>query len=131
MDTRSRFIFLALVLSQAAHSLEEYTFRLYDVFGPAKIVSRLFSDNLATGFVIVNAALVGFGIWCYLARVRVGHTSSTGLAWVWIVVEFGNGVGHMILAWTQGGYFPGVVTAIPLLIISVSLGIRVGAELGT
>ena len=49
----------------AAHSIEEYTTRLYDVFPPARFVSSLVSDDLATGFVIANVALVGFGFWCW------------------------------------------------------------------
>lgn len=41
MDSRSRFAFLVLVLAQAAHSAEEYIFKLYDVFVPARFVSGL------------------------------------------------------------------------------------------
>ena len=39
-----------LILAQAAHSTEEYVFRLFDVFAPARFVSSLVSDNLAVGF---------------------------------------------------------------------------------
>lgn len=124
MDTRSRSLFLALVLTQAAHSVEEYAFRLYEVFAPARFVSGLVSDDHATGFVIVNTAFVVFGFWCYAARVRRGHPSARGWAWFWIVLEFANGVGHPVLALSRGGYFPGVVTALPLLVLSLSLGTR-------
>ena len=52
MDARTRFAFLALILTQAAHSVEEYVFRLYDVFAPARFVSGLVSDNHAAGFAV-------------------------------------------------------------------------------
>jgi hypothetical protein len=124
MDARSQFAFLALILAQAAHSVEEYVSRLYDVFAPARFISGLVSDDLATGFVIFNAALVLFGLWCYVARVRAGHRSAAGWAWLWIVIEFGNGIGHPVLALARGAYFPGVITAPVLLALSIYLAVR-------
>jgi hypothetical protein len=43
-------VFLFLILTQAAHSIEEYVTRLYQVFAPARFVSSLISNNLALGF---------------------------------------------------------------------------------
>jgi hypothetical protein len=124
MDSRSRAAFGLLIGTQAAHSVEEYVFRLFDVFGPARFVSSLFSSNLAVGFAIANTGIVLFGAWCYLARVRSGHPSTRGYVWFWTCLEFANGVGHVLLAAGQGGYFPGVGTA-PLLIgLSAYLGAR-------
>lgn len=124
MDTPSRRLFLALILTQAAHSVEEYAFRLYEVFAPARFISGLISDDLPTGFVLVNTTFVLLGLWCYAARVRRGHPSARGWAWFWIVLEFANGVGHPLLALSRGGYFPGFVTALPLLVLSIVLGTR-------
>ena len=107
--------FLAVVVAQAAHSIEEYAFRLFDVFAPARFVSGLVSRDLAVGFAVANAAIVGLGLWCWLARVRPGHPSARGWAWSWTVLEGGNGIGHTLLALARGGYFPGVATA-PLLL---------------
>jgi hypothetical protein len=39
MDIRSRTVFLVLILAQAAHSIEEYALRLFDVFAPARGVT--------------------------------------------------------------------------------------------
>ena len=89
-------------------------FRLFDVFAPARFVSGLFSSDLATGFAIANLGIVAFGLWCYLARVRTPHPGERAYAWFWTYLEFGNGVGHFMLAAATGGYFPGVGTA-PLL----------------
>ena len=38
-----RITFWLLILAQAAHSIEEYVGRLYDVFPPARVVSGLIS----------------------------------------------------------------------------------------
>jgi len=53
MDRRIKIAFLALVLTQIAHSVEEYAFRFYTVFPPArllndtpfKVLIRLFSTT--------------------------------------------------------------------------------------
>jgi hypothetical protein len=38
MRLSGRSAFLALILAQAAHSVEQYAFRLYDVLAPARYV---------------------------------------------------------------------------------------------
>lgn len=108
-------LFGALVVAQAAHSVEEILFRLYDVFAPARAVSLLVSDSPTVGFVVLNASIVAFGLWCYLTRIRVWRPSSARRAWPWAVVELANGTMHIGMASVRGAYFPGVVTA-PLLI---------------
>ena len=124
MDSRSRAAFGFLIAAQAAHSVEEYVFRLFDVFGPARFVSGLFSNNTAMGFALANTVLVLFGVWCYLARVRTSHPSERGYAWFWTGLELANGVGHVILSILRGGYFPGVGTAPVLIVASSYLGAR-------
>jgi hypothetical protein len=107
MKPRSQNLFLGLVVSQPLHSIEEYCFRLYDVLASARFLSSMVSSNLALGFAIVNIVLVLFGLWCYLARVRRSHPSARSWAWFWTVFEAANGAGHLILAASRGGYFPG------------------------
>lgn len=124
MDTRSRILFFVLILTQGLHSVEEYVFRLYEVFGPARFLSRLISDDPATGFFFANAALILFGLWCYVARIHSSHPSAQGWAWFWVVLELVNGMNHGVVALWRGAYFPGLVTAIPLLLISLLLGTR-------
>jgi hypothetical protein len=48
MTPQSRRAFLVLILAQAAHSTEEYVFRLFDVFAPARFVSSLPSRHTRT-----------------------------------------------------------------------------------
>lgn len=124
MDSRGRTAFAILIGAQAAHSVEEYVFHLYDVFTPARAVSSVFSSDLATGFAIANAGIVLFGLWCYAARVRPSHPSDRAFAWFWAVLELANGVGHTMLAALAGGYFPGVGTAPILIGVSLYLGRR-------
>lgn len=119
IDARGRKMFALLIAAQAAHSVEEYVFRLFDVSAPARFVSGLFSIDAATGFAIANIAIVAFGLWCYLARVRTPHPRERAYAWFWACLEFANGIGHLMLAAINGGYFPGVGTA-PLLIAASS-----------
>ncbi len=124
MDHRSRIAFLLLVLFQSFHSFEEYIFRLYEVFAPARFLSGLFPDGLRFGFIVINAAFVAFGLWCYVARVRPNHASARLWVGVWSVIELGNGIGHILMALTVGGYFPGVATAPLLLLVAAYLAIR-------
>jgi hypothetical protein len=123
MKALSQNLFLCLILSQAAHSIEEYCFRLYDVLAPARFISSLVSSNLAFGFAIANVVFVLFGLWCYLARVRTRHVSGRSWAWFWTVLEAANGANHLILALSSGGYFPGAATAPLLLGFSLWLGV--------
>src|SRR5215210_3557434 len=98
MAFRVQYIFLALILAQAGHSVEEYAFRLYDVLAPARYVSSLFGVDRQIGFVIVNSALVLFRLWCWWARVRPWRGAARGLAWFWALLEMANGCAHLVLA---------------------------------
>ena len=121
VDGRSQLVFLLLILAQAAHSVEEYTNRLYDVLAPARFISSLVSNDLSLGFLVVNAALIAFGVLCWAFPVRRGWPSARGFAWFWVFLELANGAGHIVLALSQGGYFPGVATAPILLFFAVWL----------
>ena len=121
MTPRARSVFLALIVAQAVHSVEEFRYRLYDVFAPAGFVSTLVSSDPRRGFAIANLALVLFGVWCYVARVRPNHRSAAAFAWGWAVLELVNGLGHITFTIERGGYFPGVVTAPFLLMIAAYL----------
>lgn len=110
MDRRIRRAFLLLIAAQAVHSIEEYWFRLYDLLAPAGAVSDALGIHRPTGFAITNAALIGFGLWCYV-RIRRALPGSRGLAWFWAVIEILNSLAHGALALAAGGYFPGIATA--------------------
>jgi len=128
MDSSTRLTFLALVLVQASHSIEEYAFALYDVFPPARFASGLLSSDLATGFAILNSAFVAFGVACYLGPVRSGWASARGWVWLWTLIELVNGLAHPILALRAGGYFPGMATAPVLFVLALYLATRLLAS---
>lgn len=108
--------FAALVLIQAAHSVEEYVGRLWETFPPARFLTALVSADLELGFIVINGALVAFGVWCWLWPVRRGWPSARVVVWVWVVIELINGVGHPVWTAIRGAYTPGVATA-PLLLV--------------
>jgi Protein of unknown function with HXXEE motif len=119
--TRFHLTFLALVATQAAHSVEEYVGRLYEVFPPARVVSGLVSSDLERGFVIFNVALVTFGLWCFAGPVRGQWPSAIPLVWFWVVIELINGIGHPIWTVAESRYTPGVATAPFLLVLALYL----------
>ena len=122
MNYRTQTVFLLLILTQAAHSAEEYFTKLYDILPPARFVGSLFSNDLARGFLIANVLLVLFGLWCWAVPVRRQWPSARAVAWFWTILEFANGTNHSILAISRGGYFSGVATAPLLLALSLWLG---------
>jgi len=117
----SRSIFAALVIVQALHSVEEYVFRLYEVFAPARFISGLASADLEVGFLIVNASFVAFGAFCYWWPVRQGWPIAVSIAWGWVAVETVNGLGHPTWSMMQGGYTPGLATSLLLLPLALLL----------
>jgi len=115
MPRRPADALLVLVLFQACHSIEEYSFQLWEVLAPARAVARAISVDPAVGFILSNSLLVGFGLWCWAVPVRRGWASAAAFLWGWGLIETANGFGHLALAAAAGGYFPGLYTA-PLLI---------------
>lgn len=128
--SRIRFPFSALVVVQAAHSVEEWVGHLWESFPPATFVTGVISADPAVGFLIINGTLVAFGVWCAVWPVRRGWRSAASLAWFWVVLETINGIGHPAWSLRQGGYTPGVLTAPFLLVVAVYLAhqLRSGAR---
>ncbi len=116
---RFKLAFAALVLAQAAHSVEECIGRLWESYPPARFVAGLISPDLERNFVAGNVLLVAFGIWCLLWPVRRGWPSAVYLGWAWVIVEVINGIVHPLWTLHEGGYTPGVATA-PLLLATAA-----------
>jgi hypothetical protein len=110
-----------LVLTQAAHTIEEYIGRLWESFPPARFLTALVSTDHERGFLIINVALVGFGVWCLLWPVGRSWRSAAGFAWFWVVISIVNGIGHPAWSLARGGYEPGVATAPLLLVLALLL----------
>jgi hypothetical protein len=122
--SRIKVAFSALIFTQLAHSIEEYLGRLWESFPPARFLTGMISSDRELGFVVINSALVAFGLWCLLFPVRKAWPSAAGFIWFWIVLETINGVGHPVWTLRQGGYTPGVLTAPLLLVISLYLAFQ-------
>lgn len=119
--SRFKLAFAALVVAQAAHSVEEYLGRLWESFPPAQFLSGLISRDLERGFVVLNVSLVAFGVWSFLWPVRREWPSATYLASIWVILEITNGIGHPLWTLRQGGYTPGVATAPVLFVLALYL----------
>ena len=117
MTTRS--LFGLLVLAQAAHSVEEYAGRLWESFPPAMFLTRLVSENLEFGFLVINIGLVALGVVAWARAIAGARAVASGIVWFYVSVEFINGVGHPIWSLVQSGYTPGLGTAPVLLLLSI------------
>jgi len=128
--SRVATLFGALVLAQAVHSTEEYLGRLWETFPPARFVSSLVSNDLASGFLFLNVCIVALGAWCYFWPVRRQWAVATPILWLWIVVETINGIGHPLWCVLERGYVAGVITAPFLLFLALYLAKQVLASSG-
>ncbi len=124
----SKNLFLALIVVQALHSLEEYVFELFESFPPARFVSGLVSSDLERGFVAINLAVVAVGIWCYWWPVRRSWVSAAPIAWIWVTLQLVNGFGHPTWSLMQRGYTPGLFTSLMLLPLALLLAGRLRTE---
>jgi hypothetical protein len=111
----------ALVATQAAHSIEEYVGRMWEIHPLARFVSSLFSADLEQGFAIANVALVAFGTWCVLWPVRRRWPSAARFAWLWVIIELANGSAHAAWSLAAGDYRPGLLTAPILAVLALLL----------
>jgi hypothetical protein len=121
--TRFYLSFLALDATQAAYSVKGFVGRLREVFPAPPAVSALICG-------ILDAASRFFQRRPGNIRIVVPHLADVTtvplagpLAWLWVVMEFLNGTGHLG-AWK---YKPGVATAPFLLFLAFYLARSCGA----
>ena len=119
--TRLEGTFCALIAAQAAHSVEEYWGRLWEVFPPAIYLTGLISEDRQRGFIVINVALLAFGLWSFFWPVRRRWPIASLFVGIWIVIEIINGIGHPLWTLRERGYTPGVATAPVLFVLALSL----------
>ena len=119
MNSRIRMTLLLLILTQSIHAVEEYFGKLWDIYPPAKFICNAISSNPETGFIIINVTFISLSLLYWWAVLK--KKSSSGLIWLWVVLEILNIIGHF--SWTiyEKAYTPGVITAIILLLLVVYL----------
>lgn len=128
MPPRFKAGMLLIAIVQVLHSLEEFHGSLWEVFWPARLASSFVSDRPAFGFVVINTVIVALAFWTAVVPVAHNWTSARLLLWFWIVLELGNGIGHLALAISTRGYFPGVYTAPLLIVVSCYIGFKLLQE---
>src|SRR3989304_3496383 len=111
MNKKINTAFMLLIFIQGLHSVEEYLGRLYEVFFPARYLSNLVSEDIESGFIIINTGLFIFGLWCWFIPVRRNYAYARVLIWLWIILEIINGIGHPVWALIESKYVPGAATA--------------------
>ena len=118
---KTSLLFLALIVLQGFHSIEEYIGKLWENFPPATFLCGLVSENLETGFLIINYGMFIFGILAWFFIIRKDRIGSSFFLWFWIFIEIVNGIGHPLWSLIQKEYTPGVLTSPVLLIFSLAL----------
>src|SRR5258705_1340663 len=109
MNRRIRITFLLIVLVQGLHSIEEFFGKLWELFAPAKFLSGLVSPDLQNGFITINVGLFIILMLTWLTTFSKTYSTS-GLLWLWIILEIINGVGHSVWAIIERSYVPGLAT---------------------
>jgi hypothetical protein len=122
--SQTLLLYLTLVAIQAAHSVEEY---ISNFFVPLSQMSR-FTHDLTdffpvitiTGlmFLILNITLLVFFLLLvpFLFQKRYWAMLIAGII---AVVEVLNGLTHIIISIGIGGYFPGSISALGLLVVGI------------
>jgi hypothetical protein len=117
---------LALAIAaQAAHFAEEALTGFARAF-PARLGLAAWSPRF---FVAFNLAWLAVWI-AALAAARAGRLTvlAAAAAWFLAIAAIANGVAHPLLALSGGGYFPGLVTAIPLAVAGGWLATRLATR---
>lgn len=121
MKSRVSLIYLALVLTQGLHSIEEYFGKLWEVLPIANWLTGLVSEDHHYGFLVANIGLFVFGISTWYFIIRKANPMASFIIWFMILLELTNGIGHTVWAIYSGHYTPGLITAPFLFIIAFYL----------
>jgi hypothetical protein len=71
-----------------------------------------------TVFIVANILIYGFCA-ATLWSVINNYGSAELLVWIFVLATLGNGLGHISMMVVRRGYFPGGITAIPILLFSI------------
>ena len=123
---RSTELYVALIVVQFLHSLEEVMTHLHDYF---PTVTGYIHERIAF-FPILHVSpelFIAMNTVVVLFLMIVGHYLFAQKRWAWRIVrivayvEIINGLAHISAVIYTGGYFPGSISAIGLLIIGILL----------
>jgi hypothetical protein len=121
MDGKIRLTFLMLIAVQALHSVEEFSFKFYEVFPPMRLLYRDAPHLAGPAFIISNIALATVGLVCLLGWVWPARRGARAVVWAWVGGEAFNVIAHCVWAILVRGYNPGLVTGFGLVPVVVYL----------
>ena len=126
MGIEVRRYYLGLICLQALHSTEEVLFgfyaRLSEITGYTHEIIPVYPvfSISRSSFVFINIVLVAVLFALVPAAYRGGRWIRCFVIMA-AVAEFFNGLAHLSMAVIVGGYFPGAMSAIGLLIVAIIL----------
>ena len=122
MNKQIKTAFLAMIVLQTIHSIEEFIFKIYAVSPQMKLVFQYAPDLAKPAFVASNLLLNLFGFICFFYWVRPAKPAARRVVWLGLGVQFVTVAGHFIWTIKVSGYHPGLATVplfIPLIIYVV------------
>jgi hypothetical protein len=122
MSYKIKVAFLMLIGLQALHSIEEVVFRFYELFPPMAFIYRDAPYLAKPAFIISNAFLILFGLFCFFRWVRPAGKSAKTVVWFWIAIESFNVIAHLVWGAFIRAYNPGSATVLLFLPILIYLG---------
>lgn len=115
MSDKIRTALLMMVAVQAAHSIEEYAFKMYELFPPMRFLYARTPELAKPAFAVSNAMLFLLGLAsCWLLG-RTREKTARAIIWIWVAIQLTNFTAHVVWAFLIGGYNPGLATA-PLFV---------------
>jgi hypothetical protein len=121
MNNRIKTAFLLMILLQAIHSVEEYIFKLYEVFPPMLFAYRNSPELAQAAFITFNLVLFLFGLICFFYWVQPTRKGARVIVWAWIMIQIATFAAHLVWAILIGGYNPGLATAVLFVPVIVYL----------
>jgi len=110
MNVRTKAAFLAMVVLQAAHSVEEIIFKFHEAFPPMQSIYRRAPSLAQPAFVLFNSVLILSALLCFFHWVRPARAGARAVLWVWVGIQLATVAAHVVWLALAGGYHPGLAT---------------------
>ena len=120
MSRNAARVLLAMILLQAVHGAEEFALEFWNKFPPMRAI---YGPDSALGralFIAFHVLLIGFGAWCYV-QVRHSTARARTAMMLWILIQCGTVVAHLVWMALAPGFQPGLIT-LPLFLVSIAAG---------
>ena len=120
MSRHAARVLLVMIVLQAVHAAEEFALEFWNAFPPMRAI---YGPDSALGralFIVFHVCLLGFGAWCY-AQVRRSTARARTAMTVWVLIQCGTVVAHLIWMALDPGFQPGLIT-LPLFVVTIAAG---------